>query len=40
MQTFTIRDLRDHTGELVRYAEAGKLSIVTHLTRSDPGSFT
>ncbi len=29
MQTFTIRDLRDRTGELVRDAEAGKLSIIT-----------
>lgn len=29
MKTFTIRDLRDRTGELVRDAEAGKLSIVT-----------
>lgn len=29
MQTFTIRDLRDRTGELVRDAEAGKLSVVT-----------
>ena len=29
MQTFTIRDLRDRTGELVRNAEAGKLSIIT-----------
>lgn len=29
MQTFTIRDLRDRTGELVRDAEAGKLSLVT-----------
>jgi prevent-host-death family protein len=29
MQTFTIRDLRDRTGDLVRDAEAGKLSIVT-----------
>lgn len=29
MQTFTIRDLRDRTGELVRDAEEGKLSIVT-----------
>jgi len=29
MQTFTIRDLRDRTSELVRDAEAGKLSIVT-----------
>jgi prevent-host-death family protein len=30
MQTFTIRDLRDRTGELVREAEAGKLSVVTN----------
>ena len=29
MQTFTIRELRDHTGDLVREAEAGKLSVVT-----------
>jgi prevent-host-death family protein len=29
MQTFTIRDLRDRTGELVREAEAGHLSVVT-----------
>lgn len=29
MQTFTIRDLRDRTGELVRNAEAGRLSVVT-----------
>lgn len=29
MQTFTIRDLRDRTGELVRDAEAGKLSLIT-----------
>lgn len=29
MQTFTIRDLRDRTSELVRDAEAGKLSVVT-----------
>jgi len=29
LQTFTIRDLRDRTGELVRDAEAGKLSIIT-----------
>lgn len=29
MHTFTIRDLRDRTGELVRDAEAGKLSLVT-----------
>lgn len=29
MQTFTIRDLRDRTGDLVREAEAGRLSVVT-----------
>ena len=29
MQTFTIRDLRDRTGDLVRHAEVGKLSVVT-----------
>ncbi len=29
MQTFTIRDLRDRTGEIVRDAEAGTLSVVT-----------
>ena len=29
METFTIRDLRERTGELVRGAEDGKLSIVT-----------
>jgi antitoxin (DNA-binding transcriptional repressor) of toxin-antitoxin stability system len=29
METFTIRDLCERTGELVRGAEAGKLSIVT-----------
>ena len=29
MQTFTVRDLRDRTGELVREAESGKLSVVT-----------
>jgi prevent-host-death family protein len=29
MHTFTIRDLCDRTGELVRDAEAGKLSVVT-----------
>lgn len=28
MQTFSIRDLREHTGELVRTAEAGELSVV------------
>lgn len=29
MDTFTIRDLRERTGDLVRHAEAGKLSLVT-----------
>lgn len=29
MHTFTIRDLRDRTGELVRTAEEGELSLVT-----------
>ena len=29
MDTFTIRDLRERTGELVRDAEAGELSVVT-----------
>lgn len=29
METFTIRDLRERTGELVRGAEAGQLSLVT-----------
>ena len=29
MQSFTIRDLRDRTGELVREAESGRLSVVT-----------
>ncbi len=29
MDTFTVRDLRERTGELIRDAEAGKLSIVT-----------
>lgn len=29
METFTIRHLRERTGELVRGAEAGKLSLVT-----------
>lgn len=28
METFTVRDLRERTGELVRNAEAGQLSIV------------
>lgn len=29
MDTFTIRDLRERTGELVRGAEAGQLSLIT-----------
>lgn len=29
METFTVRDLRERTGELIRGAEEGKLSIVT-----------
>lgn len=29
MQSFTIRDLREHTGELSRTAEQGKLSLIT-----------
>jgi len=29
MDTFTIRDLRERTGDLVRDAEQGKLSIIT-----------
>lgn len=29
MENFTIRDLRERTGELVRGAEAGKLSLVS-----------
>ncbi len=29
MQTFSIRDLRDRSGELTREAEAGRLSLVT-----------
>lgn len=29
METFTIRDLRERTGELVRGAKAGQLSLVT-----------
>ncbi len=29
MDTFTIRDLRERTGELVRDAESGKLSLIT-----------
>lgn len=29
MQSFAIRDLREHTGELVRNAEAGQYSVVS-----------
>ena len=29
METFSIRDLRERTGELVRGAESGKLALVT-----------
>ncbi len=29
MQTFSIRDLRDRSGELTREAQAGRLSLVT-----------
>ncbi|MFT3742081.1 MAG: type II toxin-antitoxin system prevent-host-death family antitoxin [Gammaproteobacteria bacterium] len=29
MDTFTVRDLREHTGQLIHDAEAGKLSLVT-----------
>jgi prevent-host-death family protein len=29
MKTFTIRDLRERTGELVRGAETGRLAVVT-----------
>ncbi len=29
MEAFTIRDLRERTGELIRGAETGKLSVVT-----------
>lgn len=29
MDTFTVRDLRERTGDLIRDAEEGKLSIVT-----------
>lgn len=29
MDSFTVRDLRERTGELIRDAEAGKLSVVT-----------
>ncbi len=29
MDTFTVRDLRERTGELIRDAEQGKLSVIT-----------
>lgn len=29
MDTFTVRDLRERTGELIRDAEAGELSVIT-----------
>jgi prevent-host-death family protein len=29
MDAFTVRDLRERTGELIREAESGKLSVVT-----------
>jgi prevent-host-death family protein len=29
METFTVRDLRERTGELIRGAEAGRLALVT-----------
>jgi len=29
MDTFSVRDLREHTGDLIRDAEQGKLSLVT-----------
>jgi prevent-host-death family protein len=29
METFAVRDLREHTGELVRNAEGGQLSVVS-----------
>ena len=29
METFTVRDLRERTGDLIRGAEAGKLSMIT-----------
>lgn len=29
MEAFSVRDLREHTGELIHDAEAGKLSLVT-----------
>lgn len=29
MDTFTVRDLREHTGQLIHDAEVGKLSLIT-----------
>lgn len=29
MESFTVRDLRERTGDLIRDAEAGKLSVIT-----------
>lgn len=29
METFTVRDLREHTGALIHDAEVGKLSLIT-----------
>ncbi len=29
VDTFTVRDLREHTGQLIHDAEAGKLSLIT-----------
>lgn len=29
MRTFTVRDLREHTGDLIRGAENGELSVIT-----------
>jgi prevent-host-death family protein len=29
MDTFTVRDLREHTGQLIHDAEEGKLSLIT-----------
>ena len=29
MHTFTVRDLREHTGELIRSAENGEISVIT-----------
>lgn len=33
MDTFTVRDLRERTGELIRDAESGKLSVITKYGR-------